>query len=70
MAWECTKCGACCKLAWLIEPTMADDSGKCMHLKDNICGIYDERPDICRVKDYSKEDALNRACEQIRRSSV
>lgn len=29
-------------------------NGTCMYLKDNLCSIYDNRPDICRI-DYMFE---------------
>ena len=35
--WECKKCGACCRVV------------NCPYLKDNLCSIYEQRPDICRV---------------------
>ena len=40
--------------------------GGCKMLKDNLCSIYNERPDICRVKDYLKENELNKACNFLR----
>jgi Fe-S-cluster containining protein len=37
MPFPCEKCGACCRAV------------KCLRLKDNLCSIYETRPDICRV---------------------
>ncbi len=48
MAFNCTKCGACCKvLPKLVAPWLVGKDGTCKHLKDNKCTIYDNRPDIC-----------------------
>ena len=40
LKFNCDKCGACCR------------TKNCSYLtKDNLCSIYDERPNECRV-DY------------------
>jgi Fe-S-cluster containining protein len=45
---ECTKCGACCiapDIAALDKPV----GMRCPHLQDdNLCGVYETRPQICR----------------------
>lgn len=75
MTFPCTSCGCCCKrinqVTKIFEdfpkghplyfPHSWDESGKCEHLQDdNRCGIYQERPLICRVDDladiYEKQD--------------
>ena len=47
----CTKCGECCRhISVIAELSDFDDgTGVCVHLKNNLCEIYDTRPDICRV---------------------
>ena len=54
---ECTRCGACCvapDIAALDKPLGL----RCPHLTaDNLCGVYDRRPQVCR--DY-QADALCR----------
>lgn len=56
---NCTLCGACCvapDIAALDKPLGL----RCPHLTaDNLCSVYDRRPQICR--DY-QADAV---CEQI-----
>lgn len=56
---ECTRCGACCvapDIAALDKPL----GQRCPHLMaDNLCGVYEHRPDICR---RYEADAL---CERI-----
>jgi len=56
---ECTCCGACCvapDIAALDKPLGV----RCPHLApDNLCSIYEDRPQICR--DY----AADRLCEEI-----
>lgn len=52
MSFDCRKCGACCRLVGSNELTRGLDrgDGACRYLQpDNLCSIYDERPDICRV---------------------
>ncbi len=51
---ECTCCGACCvapDIAALDKPL----GMRCPHLtEDNLCGIYDRRPQVCR--DYAADE--------------
>ena len=51
---ECTRCGACCvapDIAALDKPLGL----RCPHLgADNLCGVYDSRPSICR--DYQPDE--------------
>ncbi|HYO56224.1 YkgJ family cysteine cluster protein [Archangium sp.] len=45
---ECTRCGACCvapDIAALDKPLGV----RCPHLTaDNLCAVYDRRPEVCR----------------------
>lgn len=59
--FPCSKCGACCKLAYLVpnfpEPTLPA-SGHCAHLAaDNSCLVYRTRPKECRVVNNFAENA-------------
>lgn len=58
MIFPCDRCGLCCKHLEEI-PQLADfDSGdgRCIHLLDNnLCDIYEERPDICNVSKMYKQ---------------
>ena len=51
---ECTRCGACCvapDIAALDKPV----GMRCPHLtEDNLCAIYERRPQICR--DYAADE--------------
>lgn len=51
--FPCDQCGACCKQVNLSEATSALDRGDgiCKHLntKTNLCTVYHDRPDICRI---------------------
>lgn len=50
--FECSRCGACCKLIGTLPEMRNYDrgDGACVHLTaDNECAIYNERPRICRV---------------------
>lgn len=52
MAFNCTKCGACCRRVSQSPFTahLADATGRCRYLNtDNTCSIYDIRPDLCRI---------------------
>ena len=45
-------CGACCKLAGIVYGfETKPGTTECIHLtEDNKCGIYDTRPEVCRIK--------------------
>ena|SRR3989304_9938126 len=53
MAFPCTKCGACCKRAHLIDTfEYADkEKGGCKMLVGSICSIYNFRPLICNINE-------------------
>jgi|TARA_R100000084_G_scaffold92154_2_gene46026 hypothetical protein len=79
MEFLCSSCGACCRFIGKINgakyglPTKKD--GSCANLIGNICSIYDDRPDICRVskmhgksilqtkKEYFKE--VTKICHEL-----
>lgn len=49
--FECTKCGICCRNIDKI-PELSDfhkGDGVCIHLENNLCNIYSNRPDVCNV---------------------
>jgi len=54
MTMECTRCGACCvapDIAALDKPLGL----RCPHLTaDNLCSVYDRRPQVCR--DYQADE--------------
>lgn len=47
----CDKCGECCKHIDLVPGLshLQDENnpGICKHLKNDLCEIYDNRPDLC-----------------------
>lgn len=54
--WNCIKCGACCSHvtplvnSGKLPKSFQGEHGKCSNLgNDNLCTIYDSRPDICRI---------------------
>lgn len=48
--FPCTGCGACCRVIWQVLPELAKPDGSCKHLgEDNLCQIYDNRPEICLI---------------------
>ena len=50
MNFLCSQCGACCKIAGTIKLMPDRGDGACVHLLDNnLCSIYNVRPDICKV---------------------
>ena len=58
MNFPCYKCGLCCTHVNVAEATRFLDRGDgiCYHYNDakNLCSIYEDRPDICRVdKQYT-----------------
>lgn len=56
--FACSKCGVCCKLIYrshIIEKSMLKPDGSCKFLIDNLCSIYENRPDYCNIElSYSK----------------
>ena len=50
MEFLCSKCGACCRNVGNSK-LPSDDKGVCLNLdqENNICKVYNTRPDICRV---------------------
>ena len=51
--FSCIKCGLCCRNIDQIPELAGFDPGDgvCIHLtKDNLCEIYEQRPDICNVE--------------------
>jgi uncharacterized protein len=85
MIFPCDKCGLCCKHIDLIPQLKEFDTGngRCKNLtEDNLCAIYDKRPEICNVskmyklvyREYmSQEEYLSlniEACEKIKRGVV
>ncbi len=61
MPFSCVKCGACCRNIDKIPQLKLFDTGNgtCRYLINNLCSIYETRPEICRVdliyKKYFKE---------------
>ena len=52
--WSCQKCGACCRSPftkfWLPE-LWDEEKQRCINLtEDNLCSVYDKRPDRCNSK--------------------
>ena len=80
MEFNCSQCGACCRIAGELGFMPSREDGACIHLgEDNLCTIYDERPDICNVekmyykrklgitkKEYFKMQ--NEACNLLQKS--
>lgn len=68
--WACKKCGACCR-SFIVERLMPDywdkDDKKCKYINnDNLCEIYDKRPEICVVQEGTPEDLLSSCCDKLR----
>lgn len=52
MPFHCSKCGLCCRNISKIPQLSLFDNGNgvCIYLgKDNLCSIYANRPEICKV---------------------
>ena len=51
-ARACGDCVACCRVLNIDEPDMVKPADQmCMHCTGKGCGIYDSRPNVCRVWD-------------------
>jgi len=53
MEFLCSQCGACCKSVGKTNGAKfglpIKEDGSCANLVGNLCSIYDDRPEICRV---------------------
>ena len=53
MSYNCRQCGQCCRnigSTGLLKE-FENEKGECIHLtEDNLCNIYENRPDVCNVK--------------------
>lgn len=51
MSFPCVKCGLCCRNIDKIPQLKAFDTGNgtCRYLINNLCSIYENRPEICCV---------------------
>lgn len=54
MSFQCDSCGLCCRNLHKIPALRHMDTGNgtCMHLVDNRCDIYADRPPECRVDEW------------------
>ncbi|MGL6233621.1 YkgJ family cysteine cluster protein [Aeromonas rivipollensis] len=84
--FPCTQCGLCCQHVRMSEHTIYLDRGDgvCRHYSDadQLCSIYETRPDICRVekqyrinysKYYSWQDYVAEnisICQELQRNAV
>lgn len=80
--FDCDKCGLCCRSLYLrldIYMFLDRGDGICKYFVEdkNLCGIYEDRPLICRVKDgykafFSDMDydeyikMTKRSCQQLK----
>lgn len=65
MSFFCDKCGLCCRHIDKVPQLARFDlgNGTCKYLQNNLCSIYEKRPEICNVDlMYEKyfEDILSR----------
>lgn len=79
MAFNCDKCGLCCQLIANIPQLAAYDRGDgvCRYLHNNLCTIYESRPEICNAdlmyshfsNKFSRQEydeLLERSCKLIK----
>ena len=65
MNFFCERCGKCCRNIWRtgLLKKFENERGECIHLtSDNLCDIYDHRPDVCNVEkmyDMYYKDIMN-----------
>lgn len=66
MKFPCTKCGECCRHINFIPQLSSFDQGNgvCKHLQGNLCDIYENRPEICRVDVIYKKYFSNQYSEE------
>jgi Fe-S-cluster containining protein len=55
MDFQCSKCGACCRLAGELGLMPQREDGACINLaEDNTCKIYETRPLVCRAGEMAE----------------
>jgi len=51
ITFNCERCGECCRhIEPLIEVLPHQHNGICLFLQDDLCSIYENRPDLCDFK--------------------
>ena len=79
VSFKCCACGECCRhIGHIVQLHDFDNgNGVCIHLNGNLCDIYENRPEICRVDAmyekyfssiYSREEFYEinkKACDQM-----
>lgn len=83
MAFFCDKCGVCCKILQYIPELHEYDRGDgiCKYLKNNLCTIYANRPEICNVEktykrfssQFTKEEyyqLVSEYCKRLKQNSI
>jgi Fe-S-cluster containining protein len=64
--WVCTKCGACCRIVGVAVPELDRGDGACRHLtEENLCGIYEKRPLLCRRLIDIDDRRMAAACADV-----
>jgi Fe-S-cluster containining protein len=75
--YPCTMCGCCCRRISVavdfytkIEPEYKfpynwDENGVCEKLENNMCSVYDNRPDMCNIDKFIEEYGLNKEAVYI-----
>lgn len=61
--FPCISCGLCCqqlhRSPFLVHHEINSGNGVCIHLKENLCEIYQKRPMECNIKaSYANYDHL------------
>lgn len=64
--FPCTQCGCCCRRVGALKslgadfPYDTDEFGVCEMLEDNKCKVYNNRPTICNIEKYAKEQRIDK----------
>lgn len=61
--FPCSGCGACCRrvgYAAQFPRELVRPDGSCVHLQGNLCSIYADRPDVCRVDSMIEAHGMDR----------
>lgn len=56
--FPCTRCNACCRVVGALNKRLPKaemlpekSNGECLYLTSTGCGVYYDRPKICRIRD-------------------
>jgi Fe-S-cluster containining protein len=73
MNFPCTSCGSCCRRVFMVDIFPREwikEDGSCIHLENNLCKIYNTRPDYCRIGYSFKNSGMSELEYQLQTAKI